>query len=158
MSSNFHTCCVNITIAYDQLMFTTFIKDAMTNTMERTTAHINTILSTINFVCLPWRAQAICCHTNMEFLVIKELFVERCGVMSWQPPQACCRVCVCRNAEGWGAEAGCSGSQERDRWGRGGEHPKQLEKGPTLGLHNISLQHWHCNDPWAGHTTSSKAA
>lgn len=46
-------------------------------------------------------------------------------MMSWQPPRGCCRDgCVCRNVEGRGAEAGCSGSQEGTWWGKGGERPK----------------------------------
>lgn len=60
------------------------------------------------------------------FPVIKGLLVVGCSVMSWQPPRGCCKewVCVCRNVQGWGAEAGCSGSQEGTGWGRGGERPK----------------------------------
>lgn len=131
VSSNFHPCPVNITIKHDQLMSTTVIKDVMTHTMERTTAHINAILSTINFVCLPWRARAICCHTNMGFLVIKELFVEGCGVMSWQPPQACCRVCVCVGMQRVeGLRLGAAGAKRGTGGGGEGNIPSNWKRVP----------------------------
>lgn len=94
--------------------------------------------STINFQQIPRTAHSIY-YTNTHTVSCKKgLLVVGCGVMSWPPPQACCREGVCRNVVERQNKAGCSGSQ--DGIGGGGEGPR-VERVP----HSLSASQ---SDTW----------